>query len=284
MNRDKILKVLDFFRILDIGRFGFNQLFPKHIRVFNYHHVPPSEFEQFKAQIKLLCRKMQPAHPSDITNLLENGTYKYSRPSFVLTFDDGLESQATYVSEYLTSVGISAMFFVPTNAPDTEPEDQLDWARNHAVLKQNESAYVDGRIFASWDRWKVVKRNHVVASHTKDHVRFQSHIDRNTACQQVIDSFKKLQSELDISNRIFCWVGGEFTSYSKAAVLALHDADATECYTTSSFPVLPNSDKRRIERTNLESSFDLLRVKLALSGIVDMRYFLKRRRLSRYYS
>ena len=212
MLRKSIISSLDFLGIFACLCKMYNALFPSYIRVFNYHDVPRNEFDNFKLQVEYLISHLRPAHPSEIAKCL-NGSMP-AEPSFILTFDDGFESHATYVADYLKSKNITAIFFVPTNAPSVPAELQAKWALDHNVLKDGETAVINGRVFGSWHTWKVVAENHVVASHTQSHLRFTSAVDFEEARSQVEGSFKVLEEFLGVTNRIFCWVGGELTSYS----------------------------------------------------------------------
>ena len=87
-----------------------------------------------------------------------------------------------------------------------------------------------------------------------------------------------------ITDRYFCWVGGEYGSYSSHAVAIIENLGVELGFTTCSHPVLSSTSPLRIERTNVESGFPMERLKLCVSGIVDIRYFLKRRKLNSVFA
>ena len=281
--RDTIIFGLANSGLFYVSRKVHDWLIPSYIRVFNYHDIPPHEFDNFKVQVEYLCSKFRCAHPSEISSLVQGENLEKSEPAFLLTFDDGFESHGTYVADYLTTMGITAIFFVPGAAPDVVPSKQEVWALEHVVLKARQSAAIQGRVFASWNTWQKKVKNHIIASHTHDHVRFTDAVNKAEVIKQVTNSFESLQKELGSCCKRFCWVGGELDSYSEEGVSGLAEAGAIECYTTCSRVITSGVDSRRIERTNLESSYSMARVSLAISGLVDIRYVMKRKKLDRLY-
>lgn len=274
-------KITNVLGISKLSRKLLSLLYPGHIRVLNYHHVPEHEMPAFVEQIDYLLSVFDPATPEDLANVLE-GKRTYRRPSFILTFDDGFESHGTYVAEYLKQKNIKAWFFVPTEAPDLEPVIQAEWAIDHNVLHKHESAIVNGRVFAEWSTWERWSDFHVIGSHTHSHLRFKPEVPRETVKNQLSQSLKILKNKFNKKTYplSFCWVGGELGSYSSHATEEIKNTKVKYSFTTCSRPITSATNPHRIERTNLESSFSIARVKMSVSGIVDIRYFLKRRALN----
>ena len=221
-----------------------------------------------------------PARPEDLVSVM-NGSLKKARPSFVLTFDDGFESHGTYIAEYLKQKNIKGWFFVPTEAPQIPEKEQHQWAIDHNVIRENESVEVNGRIFASWGTWKKCAEYHEIGSHTHTHLRFKPEINSSEVQSQLSRSYQKLQEIFreDNLNKVFCWVGGEQSSYSTHAATVIREMGTDLAFTTCSMPVHRKTNPLRIERTNIESHFPLHRLKMAAAGGVDIRYVVKRRKL-----
>lgn len=260
-----------------------NRIRKNSVRVINYHDIPLAQLDKFSKQIDIITDQLNPITPEEFIAVIQEDHIP-SKPSVIFTFDDGFVSHASYVASKLTEKGISGWFFVPTEAPTIPNNLQAQWAIDHQVLKPNESASIGGRTFANWDDWRRVKNHHVIASHTHSHKRFGPSISEDDALDELNTSFAILQSELGISEKYFCWVGGEKTSYGQPASEAVRKAQTTLAFTTCSLPVKTGANSHRIERTNIESHFSDCRVKLAISGIVDFKYYSKRKSLNHIFS
>jgi hypothetical protein len=79
----------------------------------------------------------------------------------------------------------------------------------------------------------------------------------------------------------FCWVGGEEWSYGAGAFAEIRRAGYRRVFMTNLYPVLPGSSPIWIQRTNVEASWPLADVRFYLSGVMDLAYAGKRRRLRR---
>lgn len=274
-------------RTLGISGFGvksFSWFFKSHIRVVNYHDIPKHSMDQFKAQIDFILSFYDPVSPDSLHDFLE-GKIRLNRPGVIFTFDDGFESHATYVAEYLKNRGIIGWFFVPTAAPLVPPDKQYAWAYQNLVFKTEvEQGNRADRLFAPWDSWVEVCKDHVVASHTHDHLRFEPKVSKQEVQYQLMKSSQLIEDRLSLPNRYFCYVGGELGSYSKHAAEAIKESDVELAFTTCSRVTVGNTNPLRIERTNIESHFNLDRVYMSLSGIVDLRYSLKRLKLNSCFS
>lgn len=274
-------------RKLGISGFGikaYSWFFKSHIRVVNYHDIPKNSMDQFKAQIDFILSHYDPVNPSVLHDVLD-GKVRLERPGVIFTFDDGFESHATYVAEYLKSRGIVGWFFVPTAAPVVPPLKQYSWAYQNLVFKTEiEHVNRSDRLFATWGSWVEVCKDHIVASHTHDHLRFEPRVTKEDVQYQLMKSSDLIEDRLSVPNRYFCYVGGELGSYSKHAAEAVRESGVELAFTTCSRITDGSTNPLRIERTNIESHFSLDRVYMSLSGIVDLRYARKRVQLDSCFS
>jgi len=254
-----------------------------HIRIFNYHDVPMDEREAFEKQVDYILSKYDAISPERLNDYL-NGDVELDHPAAVFTFDDGFVSHATYVADYLSSKGVVGWFFIPTAATNTSVQNHLSWALSAEVFRKAMAIYSEKQIFADWDMWRAIKDKHVLASHTHDHLRFRSSVTKSMVKFQLEESMRILEQELGVTQKYFCYVGGEYTSYSRHACEAIRELDVDLAFTTCSLVAKSDTDRHRLERTNLESSFSISRVLLCCSGIVDIRYWSKRRRLQKVFS
>ncbi|MGH9243370.1 MAG: polysaccharide deacetylase family protein [Acidimicrobiales bacterium] len=251
---------------------------PDHVRAVNYHHVPRDELRQFTEQLAWLTDRYEPLGLGELRSYL-SGSLQLERPGLLLTFDDGYESHATYVAEQLGDRGITGWFFVPTQAAEIEPADQSEWAVRRRVTKDPARRTVDGRIFASWDRWREVSDRHIVGSHTHTHLRFAADVSPAQVANELERSYGLLEERLGVTERVFCWVGGETPSYTKHAAAEVRRAGTSFAFTSSSRRLRRDVNPLRLERCNIESRFPLRRVEMQCSGLTDLRYARKRRHL-----
>lgn len=253
------------------------------LRVLNYHDVEEKDLEAFEQQVQFLRHTFGFATPDDVRAALR-GTLRKSL-KIALTFDDGFKSHATTVAEVLERHGAIGWFFVPTSVPSIQRSDHTDWAVQHRVLPEFSTQVQAGRVeFASWDDWRsVASRGHIVGSHTDSHVRFRPDLPNSVVDEEIARSRSTIEAELGQVPNSFCWVGGEVGSYSQYAAEAIDKAGFELSFATSSQLLSASGHPQRIERTNVEATFDWDRFMLALSGIVDVRYIRKRRRLNEVF-
>lgn len=74
---------------------------------------------QFGADLDFLARNFHPIDPHDLPAVLD-GTTKLEKPSFLLTFDDGLREIRDVIAPALLAKGIPAIFFVNSEFVDNK--------------------------------------------------------------------------------------------------------------------------------------------------------------------
>ena len=264
-----------------LGRVLQAKLVGPHVRIVNYHDVPPSRAGAFERQIERLAEHFEPVALDDIIKLHEE-RWTAARPGLLLTFDDGLRSHHDVVAPILERYGFRGCFFVPVGFVDTPPEQQAEWARAHEILVADE--YQDHRVALTWDETRELDARHVVGGHTWDHVRLRSGLPPEVLRREIADARERLGKELGHPVDVFAWVGGEESSYSAEAARAIREAGFRFSMMTNNAVVRPTTDLRHLQRTNLEARFPEALVDLSLSGFYDLLYTAKRRRVDRLTS
>jgi peptidoglycan/xylan/chitin deacetylase (PgdA/CDA1 family) len=87
---------------------------PLHIK----HLYPVKTKTEFIQDIEYLLKNFTVMAPSDLYE--ENDTVKYSKPGFILSFDDGLRSCYDTVAPILEQMGVPAIFFVNSSFVDNK--------------------------------------------------------------------------------------------------------------------------------------------------------------------
>lgn len=247
------------------------------IRALNYHDVPGFERDVFEAQLASYARHFEPVGLPELLSLA-SGDWPHRRPGLILSFDDGLASHAQVVAPLLEKHGFVGWFMVPTGFVDTPPAEQRAFAQSHAIHVRH-PAGPDGRVAMSWDELRTLSGRHVIGCHTVDHVRFsRDHTPAEFERESRVAK-RRLEEQLDTSVEVFAWVGGEEASYSSEGAAAIRAAGFRVALMTNNRVFRAGNDLLQVQRTNIETHYDPALTALHLSGLYDLLYGPKRRRV-----
>jgi peptidoglycan/xylan/chitin deacetylase (PgdA/CDA1 family) len=247
------------------------------IRVVYYHDVPGEMADAFEKQLSSFKRDYVPTSKADLDGLLNHGTWPYDRPGIIVTFDDGLRSHAEVVAPILDKLGFQGWFFVPVDLVTLAPTEQPAAASRHSVLHDCDTRR-DPRVFLSEPQLLALSGRHVVGCHTGTHVRLSEQLTESRLRDELIGAKQHLESILGRRVDAFSWVGGEEWAYSADAariVATVFDY----AFTTNTSVTRPGASRLNIDRTHVEAWFCESLVRLHLSGMMDLYYRPKRRRL-----
>lgn len=248
------------------------------IRVVNYHDVPPSMAKEFEAQLLYLKERFTPIGYEDLL-AFHAGQLELERPGVIVSFDDGLRSQAEVAAPLLEKHGFVGWFFVPTGFVDARPEEHHAFG---AVNKITWSTLPGDDLGAmSWEQVRDLDRRHVIGCHTHSHVRLSSKLGPDRLREEIFESKKRLEHELGREVPVFCWVGGEEWSYSADAARAIRDAGYRIAFMNAKSVIRPSTDLLQLHRVALEPANPLWFVGYRLSGFLDVAYAAQRRRVNR---
>jgi peptidoglycan/xylan/chitin deacetylase (PgdA/CDA1 family) len=247
------------------------------IRVVYYHDVPPTMADEFERQLSFFRQSFVPASKADLDGLLNHGTWSHHRPGIIVTFDDGLRSHSEVVAPILDRLGFQGWFFVPVDLITLASSEQPSAALRHGVLHDCDTTR-DPRIFMTEQQLIALDGRHIVGCHTGTHVRLSEELSDGQLRNELVNAKQRLESILGRGVDSFSWVGGEEWAYSAAAaeiVANLFDY----AFTTNTSVTGPGSSRLKIDRTHVEASFSASLVRFHLSGMMDLYYRPKRRRL-----
>lgn len=245
------------------------------IRIVNYHDVAETQQENFETQLRFYRDHFLPAGRSEIEALLR-GKWTSNRPGLLLTFDDGMLSHSKLVAPLLEAYGFTGWFFAVAGLTDVvsghcerfTPSDFPQLAR--------------GEQFMNWDGLRaLIERGHTIGCHTMTHCRLGNEISPDRMRAEIVDAKTLMETRLGRPVDSFCWVGGEEHSYSRQADALVKDAGYRLGFMSNSLPLRAGDDLLHIKRANVEADWPMSRVRLALSGLVDLGSAPKRRRVSR---
>ncbi len=274
-------------RLLDLG--GLNAallrlqaiLIRPHIRALNYHDVPPSWAEDFERQLRFYASRFVSVGLADLLEL-HAGRWRHERPGIILSFDDGLRCHAEVVAPLLEKHGFTGWFFLPVGFIDAAETDQEGFVRAHDVTLPGERT--GERLSMTWDDARRLDARHVVGCHTLHHRRLAASLSREELLEEIVGAKERLEVRLGHPVHAFAWVGGEEWAYSKEAARIIREAGFLVSFMTNSAVIRPRADLFQLQRTNVEASDPSFLVRFQLSGLLDVMYAPKRRRVNRLTS
>lgn len=255
-----------------------HSLFGPSIRVVNYHDVAPDRAADFERQVQYYAENFDRVSPE---SLLSPGEWSLprERPGILITFDDGLRSHADVAAPILEEYGFAGWFMVPVAFVETLPEDQIEFAEAHQILHSGHD-YGDPRIAMTWEDARRMSDRHVIGCHTWNHTRLSAELTSDQLRKEIPEAKAFMESKLDHDISVFAWVGGEEWSYSAGAARAIADAGFSLSFMTNNQLVRPGTDRLQLQRTNVEAFDSDDVVRFQLSGIMDVMYMPKRKRVN----
>jgi peptidoglycan/xylan/chitin deacetylase (PgdA/CDA1 family) len=243
---------------------------PRFLRVLNYHNTPQNDAAGLERQLEFYLEHFDPAQPADLDSCLAD-RFEVSRPRLLITFDDGYRSNHDVAAPLLEKHGFLACFFLP------EAEIASDRAAADSAKTRDEP---EPRM--CWPEVRALEaRGHRVGCHTRTHVRLADDLPAERLADEITQAGRDIAGKLGHPVDDFCWVGGEEWSYGAGAFDEVRRAGYRRVFMTNLYPVLPGSSPIWIQRTNVEASWPIDQVKFYLSGVMDLAYAPKRRRLAR---
>lgn len=250
----------------------------KYIRVVNYHGTPARDAANFDDHCRLFAQRFVNATKDDLLALVRDGVWDKPRPGIIVTFDDGLRDNYDVAAPILEKYDLRGWFFVPAEFPDVPVPEQAAFATQRRLAALTPGTYADARVCMTWDELRdLVRRGHVVGSHTAGHARLRADLTREQVEREVVDSRRMMAERLGTPCETFCWVGGERESYSAQAAAAVERAGYALSFMTCSAPVVTGTHPLHIHRTNIESPWPLSLARVHLSGMTDLYYRRKRK-------
>lgn len=245
---------------------------PRFLRVLNYHATPQRDAASFERQLDLYLEHFDPADPAALDACLD-GRFDGSRPGLLITFDDGYRSNHDVAAPLLEKHGFRSCFFLP------EAEIASDRAAADAAFAV---AKDEPEPRMTWSEARALEaRGHRIGCHTRTHVRLADDLPPERLADEITAAGRDIAAKLGHPVEDFCWVGGEEWSYGAGAFDEIRRAGYRRVFMTNLYPVLPGSSPIWIQRTNVEASWPIEQVKFYLSGVMDLAYAPKRRRLAK---
>jgi peptidoglycan/xylan/chitin deacetylase (PgdA/CDA1 family) len=257
-------KIASVFDAVGINRFGHflqrQTLFP-FIRIVNYHVIKNEHAENFEAHLKFYASNFVSVDETMLTRFLETGEWPHDRPGLILSFDDGTRDHFEVAAPLLEKHNFTGWFFVPSG-----------WITDATLA--GESVPLDREQLLYLDK------HHAVGCHTETHCRLTADLSEEKLRLETVEAKKHLEALLGHEVKSFCWVGGEEYTYNKKAAEFIGDHYALG-FMTNTAPVTKNTNALQLQRTNIEAENPLSLVRFQLSGLMDVAYYGKRKRVNK---
>lgn len=249
------------------------------VRVVNSHSVPQASVDNYRWQLEYFSQRFSNVSHQDLVELLQSGKWTKPKPGLVLSFDDGLRTQAEVAAPLLEEFGFTGWFFLPYLFLDTPEELQRQYAEQHQIHLGEDLP--GPRIAMTWEQARRLQEKHVVGCHTATHRRLRSSLTPEERQVEIADAKECLADRLGNDVDTFAWVGGEEWSYSRSAAKKIAEAGFRYSFMTNCRMLDSKSDPLKLDRTQIESDWPMSLVQFQLSGLVDLFYLRKRRSVHR---
>lgn len=247
----------------------------QYIRVVNYHDTPSCFAPGFEKQLLYYQKHFTSVDRGDLDSFFANGKWPREKPGLIISFDDGLRSNYDVALPLLEKYGFTGWFFIPSGFADIPQTEQVAWGKAHQIKADNHD-YADGRVAMSWPEICDLATRHVVGCHSHNHRRLSALKTPDEHTMEIITSKKLFEQKIGRCD-IFCWVGGERSSYSAEAADSIRAAGYRYSFMTNCAPIRPTTNRLQLQRTNVEAHWPVETLPFQMSGVLDVMYFRKRR-------
>jgi peptidoglycan/xylan/chitin deacetylase (PgdA/CDA1 family) len=254
------------------------RLWRPHLRVLNYHDVPPHLAPAFEEHLRLFAEHFAPVGRSELL-ALQRGEWRSARPGLVLSFDDGLRSHAEIVAPLLDRYSFAGWFLLPAGFLETPVAEQAAYAREHRISAGH--PYADGRHAMTWEQARALEARHVLVCHTMHHSRLPASLASAELDVEIGGAKRLMEQRLGHEVEAFGWVGGEEWGYSREAAERIRAAGFRIGFMTNNALFRPGGDLLQIQRTNVEAYFPPHVARFQMTGFLDLLYLPKRKRVNR---
>lgn len=263
-----IAAVFDVVGLNSFGHFIQRKTLSPFIRAVNYHEINEPWVESFARHVEYYSTRFVNVDEQTLGDFLATGKWPHDKPGLMITFDDGSTTHLEAAAPILEKYGFTGWFFVPSGwviEKDGIETERPDFIKEIRVLTHAQLKELDHR--------------HIIGCHTDTHCRLSAEVPAEKMRAETIDAKVELERLLGHPITSFCWVGGEENNYNRDAAQMIAEK-YTYGFMTNSAAVRPSTSPLQIQRTNIEAEFSLPLVRFQLSGLVDLLYYGKRKRVN----
>ncbi|MGC8604544.1 MAG: polysaccharide deacetylase family protein [Desulfomonilaceae bacterium] len=189
------------------------------LRVLTYHGIAPLEENRFANQLKWLSKSWRFISPELFVAMIQ-GNEPIRGNNLLVTFDDGLLSNRWAAETILNSLGVKALFFVPTDFIEIkDPIEQRGFMARNIWPGTDPSTIAPHLRSMNWDDLSfLLEEGHSIGAHTKSHPRLSELEFEPDLVEEIVGSGDRLESKLGVSIRHFAFPFGNLTSFTPKAL------------------------------------------------------------------
>ena len=254
------------------------------LRVLVYHHIEKKNFNKFYHNRKYLKKEWNFITPSQFESHLRNKK-RLKGKNLLLTFDDGFKSNFYVEKEVLKKLNIKCIFFVPSEFIKLNSYKKSKKFLSKNILDNFSEKTNELKNMSVEDIKLLLKRGHVIGSHTKTHASLSKIKSLSKLKKEIIGSKNDLKKLLNVEINHFAFTYGNYKSMNKESLKMSFSKYrfVYSCLRGNNYYTKKGSIIRR-DTIYLNRSIDL--AKIFLSGLIDIKYFFNIRsindKLSKY--
>lgn len=174
------------------------------LHAVNFHHTPAHRVLEYDRQLAALAERFEPATEDGLAAFFATGRWPGRRPGVIVALYNGARSNVDVMRPLLERHGLLGWYFLATAWVGCPVGEQRAFAAARA-LSVVPGEYPDGRVALSWDEARgLAAAGHVIASHTRHHVRATGEALR----VELLGAQEDIARETGRPARSLAWLGG----------------------------------------------------------------------------
>lgn len=255
---------------------------PGACRILMLHDVPESQAANFHRLLQYLLDNYGVLTPREAEEWLigKSVPLDRGRVPYLLTFDDGIKSNATVAGEILAGYGLKAIFFVCPDFLDLPPESHEKVIIDNIYEGKIDESFPEERRLMSWDDCRsLVQSGHTIGAHSLSHRRLAG-LEEADRIREIVDPGQILESRLGVPVNWFAYPFGDIDSID-APSLQLIGSRYSFCCSGLRGINLPKTRPLKLLREQLSVDMPFEYQQLILRGGLDFFYRKRVKRLDR---
>lgn len=251
------------------------------LRILLFHNVPEGQMESFKRLLYYILENHTVVTPEEAEALLLGQTRGLTdnRVMYLLTFDDGFNSNLYVAEPILCRYGVKAIFFVCPGLMDLPQEEQTRAiATNILNVCAPSFSVMRGLSLMSWsDLDQLVSMGHTIGAHGMYHRRLST-LNEAALRPEIMGAAERLEERLRMPIRWFAYPFGNIGSIDRRSLRVI---GAHYHFCRSGVRGVNLTENHRLgllaESVDLKASFEYQRI--VVEGGLDFFYYNARQQL-----